>query len=373
MPLHHLQAAQGAVFGASGGWDVANYFTTDADAVTELSFGKPGWLASAIREHESLRAGTAIVDVSHAAKLMVQGPDTRTVLDRISTVAPPSASDAVDALWLNDDGGVEPRVAIWRPDAADAYLVISDTGTPLADADWISRHTREDETVTVADVTAGWAVMWLIGPAATKVLARQAGSDHLPGPDGSATVDLGLCRVHTRQAQLAGEAGWCLLTTVDYAAHVYDTLTGSQVDEPAVPIGEYTLSLVAVDNTWPAWGTDVGPKTTPAEVGLTHMIDTVASHRLRGAGGTADRGRCPAPSRAAGPRRRRRDDVRRRAGVPRRPHRRLDRLGSVPPVAPSLRRPVRDRRGRPVRPGRTVGAGGRPRWPEVARGAGLRA
>ena len=41
------------------------------------------------------------------------------------------------------------------------------------------------------------------------------------------------------------------------------------------------------------------------------------------------------------------------------------------PSRPSLRRPVRDRRGCPVRPGGTVGAGGRPRWPEVARGAGL--
>ncbi len=106
--LHDRLIAAGGQFGASAGWEFAEWFAGPGEApVTTLDYRRQDSHAIVGREHAAVREAVGVLDMSLMAKLIVQGPDAGTILGRLSandvTLGP---GRLVYTQWLNGAGGI---------------------------------------------------------------------------------------------------------------------------------------------------------------------------------------------------------------------------------------------------------------------------
>lgn len=276
-PLHDRVAAAGAVFGEVAGWERANWYATGEHgrrAGEGPRFGRQPWFEAVGEEHRAVREEMAIFDVSSFGKLLVTGPDSLGLVQRVSAndadVAP---GRVVYTQWLNDWGGIEADVTVTRT-AEDEFLVLTATATTGRDLDWLRRHARTDERVTVLDVSASMAMVTLMGPASRQFLQPLTDADL--SNEGfafgtSREIDLGLGFVRASRITYVGELGFELLVPVEMAAHVYEVLVGA-ADGGLRHAGYYALNSLRMEKAYRSYGHDLGPLDNPLEAGLGFAV-----------------------------------------------------------------------------------------------------
>jgi 4-methylaminobutanoate oxidase (formaldehyde-forming) len=275
-PLYeHLRAAS-AVFGEKFGWERPNWFAAAGEAARdEYSFGRPNWFAAVAREHRAAREAVALFDQSSFAKFQLRGPHAEQALSWIcaNDVARPVGS-LVYTQMLNRNGGIECDLTVARI-AADCFHIVTGTGFATHDFEWISRQIPPGLDVWLTDVTAQYAVLALMGPAARQVLERLTRDDvsNAGFPFGRAR------RLHAARAPLlalrvtyVGELGWELHVAVEYAATLYQALMHAGADLGITNAGYRAIESLRLEKGYRAWGADIGPDYTPLEAGLGRAV-----------------------------------------------------------------------------------------------------
>ena len=178
-PLHDRLAAAGACFGEAAGWERANWFAPDAQTPPsyDYSFGRQNWFDLAAGEHQAVRGGVALFDLSSFAKFRVEGPDAEALLQYVSAndmaVAP---GRAVYTQWLNPAGGIEADLTVTRL-SAESFMVVTGAAAATRDLDWLRRHTPAAARAAVIDVTGAESVLAVMGPAARDLLQALTTAD----------------------------------------------------------------------------------------------------------------------------------------------------------------------------------------------------
>ncbi|MEO7338469.1 MAG: FAD-dependent oxidoreductase [Caldimonas sp.] len=281
-PLYDLLASRGAVFGSKNGWERANYFRLPGSAaLASPTLGKPDWLASVVEEQQATRTGVALYDQTSFSKLLLQGRDALSVLQRLcaNEIDVPIDRMVYTAL-LNERGGFESDLTVIRLDT-DRFLIVTGSAQTTRDMSWISRHidpAREHAVLT--DVSAMTSVLSLMGPRARDLLARVS-PDPL-GPESlrfshTREIDLGHARVRAARMSYVGGPGFELYVPVEMARHVYLALHEAAAEPDGVPVGlrdagYYALDALRIEAGRRAWGAELGPDETPFEAGLAFSI-----------------------------------------------------------------------------------------------------
>ncbi len=271
-PLHHLLTDKGAVFGSKMGWERPNVFAPRGrPAELDYTWGRPDWLAWSIAEQTATRERVAVFDETSFGKLLVVGRDAEIVLQRLCTadvgVAP---GRAVYTGMLNERAGYEADVTVTRL-ASDQYLLVTSSASPVRDADWIERHCRESEHVSIVDVSSAYAVLGVMGPASRDLLGRLGSadlSDQAFGFSTSREISIGYATVRATRITYVGELGWELYVPTEFAVGVYEDLLGAGNDFDLVNAGYYAINSLRLDKGYRAFGSDLTPDTTPLEAGL---------------------------------------------------------------------------------------------------------
>ena len=174
-PFYDQLKAAGACFGETAGWERAHWFLPSDAAARGKSaewtygWGRQEWFAYVAVEHDAVRSGVGLLDMSAFGKFRVEGPDAEAVLQRIC------ANDvAVDigrivyTQWLNNRGGIEADLTITRL-GETSFLVVTSAACVTRDFAWLRRHIPEGARCVAIDVTSGEACLAVMGP-----LARDA-------------------------------------------------------------------------------------------------------------------------------------------------------------------------------------------------------
>ena len=271
-PLHGRLAARGACFGVKMGWERVNWLApAGVTPRTGYTFGRPGWLADAAREHRAARQGAALFDQTSFGKLLLEGPDAAPLLDRLAAndVAVP-VGRTVYTPFLNTRGGYESDLTVSRV-GPETWFLVTGSAQRVRDADWIRRHAA-GLRVTLSDVTEAWATLGLMGPRARDVLARAttAALDSHAFPFG-AVRDVVVAGVDVRAIRLSyvGELGWELYVPTERAAEVFDALTAAG---DVTPAGYYALDSLRIEKGYRAWGRELTPDDTPLQAGLGFTV-----------------------------------------------------------------------------------------------------
>jgi 4-methylaminobutanoate oxidase (formaldehyde-forming) len=271
-PLYaHLKAA-GACFGEKLGWERPNWFADLAKGevpVDRYSYQRPGWWDQVKREHQAAREAAVLIDQTSFAKFTLKGPDAARALNYI---AAGNVDRAVGSLtytqMLNKRGGIEADVTVART-AWDEFYIVTGTGFATHDFDWISRNLTGN--CQLVDVTAGSAVLSLMGPEAREILSRVSGDDltNEGFPFGTARrISVASCPVLALRVTYVGELGWELHMPTDVAVTVYEALMAAGAGLGLRNAGYRAIETLRLEKGYRAWGADIGPDHTPVEAGL---------------------------------------------------------------------------------------------------------
>ena len=141
------------------GWERPGWFAPEGvEAEYEYSFGRQNWFDYALEEQKAARERVAMIDYSMLGKLMVEGSDAESFLQRICTNNMAMANGRVAyTLMLNERGGIESDVTVARY-AADSFMVMSSISHTRRDYLHLRDHIIPGEDVRLRDVTASYGV-----------------------------------------------------------------------------------------------------------------------------------------------------------------------------------------------------------------------
>ncbi|MDE3120829.1 MAG: GcvT family protein [Paracoccaceae bacterium] len=274
-PLHGHLAERGAVFGEVAGWERANWFALPGqEREYRYDWGRQNWFENQKAEHMAVRTGVGLFDMTSFGKIRVEGRDALAFLQRVCAndmdVAP---GRIVYTQMLNARGGIESDLTVTRL-SETAFLLVVPGATLRRDLAWLNRHVGADFAV-ITDVTAGEAVLCLMGPKAREVLARVSPNDlsnagHPFGMAREIEIGMGLARAH--RVTYVGELGWELYVSTDQAAHVFEALTEAA---PEIRLcGLHTLDSCRIEKAFRHWGHDITDEDHVLEAGLGFAVRT---------------------------------------------------------------------------------------------------
>jgi len=276
-PLHHRLESAGAEFAERMGWERPRWFNPDGrKIVPELSFEKPGWHSIHAEEHRSAREAVVLFDQSTFGKLLVQGRDAESVLQRLCANDISKAHRRVIySGMLNQRGGYESDLTLMRLDDG-SFLLVTGTGQPVRDRDWIRKNICLEEYVTVTDMTGSFAVISIAGPNSRQLLNRVSSDDFSNSGFPyytHRTVEVGPAIVRAARLSYVGELGWELYIPSESALPVFDALCEEGKDLGLKLAGTEALSSLRIEKGYCAWGHEIGPDDTPLQAGLEFAVN----------------------------------------------------------------------------------------------------
>ena len=284
-PLHERLAARGACFGETAGWERPNWYAPPGvEPAYEYSFGRQNWFEHSAAEHRAAREGVALFDQSSFTKYLVEGRDAAGVLQRVCTAnVDVEPGRIVYTHWLNERGGIEADLTVTRL-AEHRYWVVTAAASAVRDLDWLRRHVPPEAECVVADITAGWATLGVMGPGSQGHLEALTGEDLSAGsfPFGaSREVEIGCTLARATRVSYVGERGWELYVPATEARHVFDALMDGDGragdgdgDGGGIRLaGFHALDSCRIEKKFLHFGHDVAEEDTPLEAGVGFVCD----------------------------------------------------------------------------------------------------
>ena len=275
-PLHDRLAARGACFGEVAGWERANWYAPEGvEPRYEYSYGRQNWFPYTAGEHRAVREGVALFDQTSFGKILVQGRDAETQLNRICAAdVALEPGRLVYTPWLNERGGIESDVTVTRLDEARFMVVTTGTST-MRDLDFLRRSFDPEARVAITDVTSGEAVISIMGPRSRELLASMSDADLSNAAFPFATareIDLGLAFVRAARVTYVGELGWELYVPTEFAAHVYDEIVAAGEAFGLRHAGYHALDSLRIEKAYRHWGHDMTDEDSPLQAGLGFTV-----------------------------------------------------------------------------------------------------
>ncbi|MEM9138458.1 MAG: FAD-dependent oxidoreductase [Pseudomonadota bacterium] len=294
-PFHEHLKARGACFGETAGWERANWFANDGQAAEyAYSWKRQNWWDNGAAEHNAIRTGVGMYDMTSFGKVRAEGADAEAALNRIcgaEMAVPPGK--IVYTQFLNAKGGIEADVTVTRL-KSDVYLIVTPAATLQRDLAWLKRQAG-DARVVFTDVTSGEGVLAVMGPKARDLLSSVSPHDwsnatHPFGWAHEVEIGLGMARAH--RVSYVGELGWELYVSSDQAAHVFETLWEAGQDHGLKLVGMHTMDTCRIEKAFRHYGHDITDEDHVLEAGLGFAVgkdkadyigrDAVLSKRQQG-------------------------------------------------------------------------------------------
>ncbi len=274
--LHDRLADGGACFGETAGWERPMWFAPKGiEPKNAYSYSRPNWYEHTAEECRVAREGVVIMDVSSFGKTMVQGRDACQYLQwmcvsNVDVVV----GKLVYTHMLNSMGGIECDITIDRR-AEDCFIIYSSAGVHCRDMNWIARHIKPDQHVTITDVTAAYSVLNIQGPKSRNLLQSITDADlsNQVFPFLTAQeIDIGYARVLAKRQTFIGELGWELQIPSEFVQDVYDIVMEAGEPLGLKQAGYHALEHLRCERAYREFVLDLAPDATPFEAGLGFIV-----------------------------------------------------------------------------------------------------
>ena len=220
-------------------------------------------------EHETVRKGVGVFDVSHMGEFILKGADA---LDLIQRVTSNDASKLIDkkvqySCLPNEQGGIVDDLLVYRIDDK-TYMLVVNASNIDKDWDWIQKYnTKGVEMHNISDKTSLLAVQ---GPMAVDVLQPLTDMD-LRNME-YYTFDkgrfAGIDNVLVSATGSTGAGGFEVYFENKDAIHIWNKIFESGKSQGIKPIGLGARDTLRLEMGFCLYGNDIDDTTSPIEAGL---------------------------------------------------------------------------------------------------------
>jgi len=277
-PLHERLVAAGACMGETAGWERPNWYAQPGSTPSyEYSYGRQNWFDACRDECLAVRDRVALFDQASFAKFLVQGPDACRILNHVSTTdVDVPVGRIVYTQWLNSRGGIEADLTITRL-ADQEFMVVTSAICQTRDLAWLRGRIAavDGARCSVTDVTAGIAMLGVMGPMSRELLEKLSGAalSNAAHPFGhSRELEIGYARVRASRITYVGELGWELYVSAEFCADVYERLLEAGLPLGLKHAGYHAMAACRVEKGYRHWSHDIADEDTPLEAGLGFTV-----------------------------------------------------------------------------------------------------
>ena len=223
-------------------------------------------------EHETVRKGVGVFDVSHMGEFILKGEHALDLIQRVTTNDASKISDgkAQYSCLTNENAGIVDDLLVYCVEENKVYMLVVNASNIEKDWEWIMRHnTNAVEMHNISDKTCLLAIQ---GPNATKILQPLTDMDILnlkyytfvkgkfAGVDNvlvSATGYTGAGGVEIYFENLG-----------DNAEKIWDAIFAAGAEKGIKPIGLGARDTLRLEMGYCLYGNDIDDYSTPLEAGL---------------------------------------------------------------------------------------------------------
>ena len=152
-------------------------------------------------------------------------------------------------------------------------MVVTSAICQTRDLAWLKRciGAADSARCWATDVTAGVAMLGIMGPASRELLQTLSGADlgNVAHPFGHwRELEIGYARVRASRISYVGELGWELSVSAESCADVYQRLVDAGSPFGLAHAGYHAMASCRVEKGYRHWGHDIADEDTPLESGL---------------------------------------------------------------------------------------------------------
>jgi aminomethyltransferase len=266
-PLHHEHVALGATLTEFAGWEMPVRYAGD------------------VAEHQAVRKGAGLFDISHMGEIAVRGAQAAAALDFavVSGMARLAIGRAKYTMLCMPDGGIIDDLIVYRRDW-DHFIIVANAGNVVAVVSELQSRCEPFE-VAVEDITSQVSLQAVQGPRAAEIVAQMCA---LGAEDVRALKNYTWCTVllqgdiHAMVARTGytGEDGFELFVTTDDAVEVWRLALATGASHGLIPCGLSARDTLRLEAGMPLYGQELSLSTTPYTAGLGWVVQTGPAKEL---------------------------------------------------------------------------------------------
>lgn len=220
-------------------------------------------------EHETVRKGVGVFDVSHMGEFLIEGEHALDLIQRISSndASKLEIEDAQYSCMPNDQGGIVDDLIIYRV-KEHTYLLVVNASNIEKDWNWISQHNTNN--ADMKNISDHYSLLAIQGPKAVDAMQSLTSVDlaGIPFYKFKVADFAGIDHVIISATGYTGSGGFEIYCKNDEVAQVWEKVFEAGADFGIKPIGLAARDTLRLEMGYCLYGNDINDDTSPIEAGL---------------------------------------------------------------------------------------------------------
>lgn len=220
-------------------------------------------------EHETVRNGVGVFDVSHMGEFLLSGPKALDLIQKVTTndASVLTVGKAQYSCLPNEDGGIVDDLIIYKM-KEDQYLLVVNASNIEKDWNWIS--SKNDMGVDMRNISEEYSLLAIQGPKAVEAMQSLTSVDlsaikyyHFEVADFA-----GVEHVIISATGYTGSGGFEIYAKNDQIEQIWTRVFEAGAAFGIKPIGLAARDTLRLEMGFCLYGNDINDSTSPLEAGL---------------------------------------------------------------------------------------------------------
>ena len=240
-----------------------------AKMVSFAGYNMPVRYSSDIEEHNTVRKGVGVFDVSHMGEFILEGPNALDLVQRVTSndASKLSIGQAQYSCLPNETGGIVDDLLVYRI-REEKYLLVVNASNIEKDWNWISKYNTQG--VLMRNVSDDYSLFAVQGPKAIEALQTLTTVDLAAIKFYTFVIDqfAGADNVVISATGYTGAGGFELYVPNEHAEAVWKAIFEAGKAYDIKPIGLGARDTLRLEMGYCLYGNDIDDTTSPLEAGL---------------------------------------------------------------------------------------------------------
>ena len=221
-------------------------------------------------EHETVRNGIGVFDVSHMGEFLIEGENALTLIQKVASndASKLALGDAQYSCMPNETGGIIDDLIIYRV-KEHTYLLVVNASNIEKDWNWISTY-NEAIGAEMKNISDAYSLLAIQGPKAIEAMQSLTSVDLFAIKFYKFEVGdfAGIEHVIISATGYTGSGGFEIYCKNDEVQQIWDKVFEAGADFGIKPIGLAARDTLRLEMGYCLYGNDINDTTSPIEAGL---------------------------------------------------------------------------------------------------------
>ncbi len=245
------------------------HITLGAKMVPFAGYNMPVQYEGVNTEHETVRKGVGVFDVSHMGEFLIEGPNALDLIQRVSSndASKLTIGKAQYSCLPNETGGIVDDLIIYRI-KEDTYLLVVNASNIEKDWEWISAH--NDMGADMKNISENYSLLAIQGPKAVEAMQTLSSHDLSDIKFYNFIVGdfAGIEYVIISATGYTGSGGFEIYCRNSEVQQIWDRVMEAGTAYGIKPIGLAARDTLRLEMGYCLYGNDIDETTSPIEAGL---------------------------------------------------------------------------------------------------------